>query len=76
MTAKNTAVTEMTKYLYKVSEAMTLLSLSRSLFYEQMRAGRIKFVKQGRSTFIPASAIKAYVKLLEQEAGVRYGETA
>ncbi|WP_158842653.1 helix-turn-helix domain-containing protein [Saccharothrix deserti] len=76
MSSADGTVTEMTKYMYKVTEAMTLLSLSRSVFYEQMRAGRIKFVKQGRATFITASAIKAYVKLLEQEAGVRYDETA
>jgi excisionase family DNA binding protein len=69
-------VIELTKYLYKVPEAMKLLSLSRSTFYEQMRAGRIKFVKQGSATLIPASAIRAYVALLEQEAGVHYGETA
>ncbi|MBB5958407.1 excisionase family DNA binding protein [Saccharothrix tamanrassetensis] len=64
------------KYLYKVSEAMEMLSLSRSVFYEQMRAGRIKYVKQGRATFIPSSAITAYVELLEREAGIGYGETA
>lgn len=69
-------VTKLAKYLYKVPEATRLLSLSRSTFYEQMRAGRIKFVKQGSSTLIPASAIRAYVKLLEQEAGMHFGETA
>ncbi|OKI20835.1 excisionase [Saccharothrix sp. CB00851] len=66
----------MAKYLYRVPEAMKLLSLSRSTFYEQMRAGRIKFVKQGSATLIPSSAIRAYVALLEQESGVQYGETA
>ncbi|MBP2340285.1 excisionase family DNA binding protein [Saccharothrix coeruleofusca] len=69
-------VTELAKYLYKVPEAMRLLSLSRSTFYEQMRAGRIKFVKQGSATLIPASAIRSYVTLLEREAGVHLGETA
>lgn len=69
-------VVQLTKYLYKISEAMTLLSMSRSVFYEQMRAGRIRFVKQGRATLVPASAIRDYVALLEQEAEVHYGETA
>ncbi|GGP36034.1 helix-turn-helix domain-containing protein [Saccharothrix coeruleofusca] len=69
-------VTELTKYLYRVPEAMRLLSLGRSAIYEQMRAGRLKFVKQGRATLIPVSAIRAYVALLEQEAEVHYGETA
>lgn len=72
----NNDVVQLTKYLYKISEAMMLLSMSRSVFYEQMRAGRIRFVKQGRATLVPASAIRDYVALLEQEAEVHYGETA
>jgi excisionase family DNA binding protein len=66
----------LSKYLYKIPEAMTLLSLSRSVIYEQIRAGRLRFVKQGRATLVPASAIRDYVALLEQEAEVHYGETA
>jgi hypothetical protein len=69
-------VTELTKYLYKVPEAMALLSMSRSVIYEQMRAGRLRFVKQGRATLVSAVAIRDYVALLEREAGVHYGETA
>jgi predicted DNA-binding transcriptional regulator AlpA len=69
-------VTELTKYLYKVPEAMSLLSMSRSVIYEQMRAGRLRFVKQGRATLVSAVAIRDYVALLEREAGVHYGETA
>jgi excisionase family DNA binding protein len=69
-------VVELSKYLYKVSEAMQLLSMSRSAIYEQMRAGRLRFVKQGRATLISATAIRKYVALLEQEAGVQRGETA
>jgi excisionase family DNA binding protein len=72
----NTNVVELSKYLYKVPEAMLLLSLSRTAIYEQMRAGRLRFVKQGRATLIPASAIRKYVVLLEQEAEVHRGETA
>lgn len=69
-------VTELTKYLYKVPEAMALLSMSRSVIYEQMRAGRLRFVKQGRATLVSEAAIRDYVALLEREAGVHYGETA
>ncbi|MEU3642901.1 helix-turn-helix domain-containing protein [Lentzea sp. NPDC034063] len=69
-------VIELTKFLYKIPEAMLLLSLSRSVIYEQIRAGRLRFVKQGRATLVPASAIRDYVALLEQEAEVLYGETA
>jgi excisionase family DNA binding protein len=69
-------ITELTKYLYKIPEAMALLSMSRSVIYEQMRAGRLRFVKQGRATLVSASAIRDYVALLEREAEVHYGKTA
>ena len=56
------------KALYRVSEAMVLLSMSRATIYEQLRSGRLRSVRQGRSRRIPASAIKDYVALLEREA--------
>lgn len=62
------------KLLYRVTEAMQMLSLSRSQIYEQMRAGRLRSVKQGRSRLIPGSAIREYVNLLLSEAD--YDETA
>ena len=70
------AVTELTKYLYKIPEAMALLSMSRTVIYEQMRTGRLRSVQQGRARLIPVSAIHDYVALLEKEAEVHYGETA
>jgi len=56
------------KQLYRVREAMVVLSLSRSVIYEQIRSGRLRSVTQGRSRLIPAKAIAEYVKLLESEA--------
>lgn len=56
------------KALYRVSEVMVLLSMSRSVIYEQLRSGRLRSVKQGRSRLIPATAIAEYLTLLEQEA--------
>ncbi len=56
------------KQLYRVPEAMAVLSLSRSVIYEQIRSGRLRSVTQGRSRLIPASAIAEYVALLESEA--------
>ncbi|WP_370028522.1 helix-turn-helix domain-containing protein [Planotetraspora sp. GP83] len=53
--------------LYRVSEAMHLLSMSRTVIYEQIRAGRLRSLKQGRTRLIPASAITEYIALLEQE---------
>ena len=57
-----------TPQLYRVPEAMRLLSLSRSVIYEQIRVGRLKSVTQGRTRLIPASAITDYITLLEREA--------
>ncbi|MFG1880264.1 helix-turn-helix domain-containing protein [Sphaerisporangium sp. NPDC049003] len=56
------------KRLYRVSDAMHLLSMSRTVIYEQIRTGRLRSVTQGRTRLIPASAISDYIALLEQEA--------
>ena len=56
------------KQLYRVRDAMAVLSLGRSVIYEQIRSGRLRSVTQGRSRLIPASAIAEYVALLESEA--------
>jgi excisionase family DNA binding protein len=56
------------RQLYKVTEAMIVLSISRSVIYEQIRSGRLRSVHQGRRRLIPASAIAEYVALLEHEA--------
>jgi len=58
------------KALYKVPEAMTLLSLSRTVIYEQIRSNRLRTVKVGKSRRVPAKAIAEFVALLEHEAGV------
>ncbi|MFI6294942.1 helix-turn-helix domain-containing protein [Nonomuraea sp. NPDC050790] len=54
--------------LYRVCEAMHLLSLSRSVIYELIRSGRLRSVTQGRTRLIPATAIDDYIALLEKEA--------
>jgi excisionase family DNA binding protein len=54
--------------LYRVSEAVELLSLSRSVVYELIRSGRLGSVVEGRARRIPGSAIAEYVALLEREA--------
>jgi excisionase family DNA binding protein len=56
------------KELYRIPEAMSLLSLCRSVIYEQLRSGRLRSVRVGRTRLIPAAAIAEYVALLEQEA--------
>ncbi|EWM14600.1 helix-turn-helix domain-containing protein [Kutzneria sp. 744] len=64
------------KALYKIPEAMLLLSMSRSVIYEQIRAGRLKTVVQGRSRLVPAVAINAYVQLLIEESGVEFDQAS
>ena len=63
-----TQVAPLGKQLYRVPEAMGLLSISRSVIYEQIRSGRLRSVTQGRMRLIPASAITDYIALLEREA--------
>lgn len=58
------ALTMAHKALYKVSEAMVLLSMSRTVIYEQIRAGRLRTVTQGRARLVPKGAIAEYVALL------------
>lgn len=56
------------KQLYRVADTMAVLSMSRSVIYEQIRSGRLRSVTQGRVRLIPASAIADYIALLEREA--------
>ena len=58
------------RQLYKVADAMVVLSMSRSVIYEQIRSGRLRSVTQGRARLIPASAIADYIVLLEHESKV------
>jgi excisionase family DNA binding protein len=64
------------KHLYKIPDAMRLLSMSRSTIYEQMRAGRLRSVKEGRARLIPAVAITAYVELLMRESEMTYDQAS
>jgi excisionase family DNA binding protein len=56
------------RQLYRITDAMVVLSMSRSAIYEQIRSGRLRSVTQGRSRLIPAAAIAEYIALLELEA--------
>lgn len=58
-----------TPQLYRIPDAMRVLSISRSVIYELIRSGRLRSVRQGRARLIPATAIAEYVALLEAEAG-------
>jgi excisionase family DNA binding protein len=59
--------------LYRISEAAQLLSLGRTVIYEQIRAGRLRSVQQGRARLISSAAIGDYIALLEEEEAARCG---
>lgn len=54
--------------LYKVPDVVRALNLSRSVVFDLLRTGRLRSVKEGRARLIPASALREYLALLEQEA--------
>ena len=63
-----TAITLAAPQLYRIPDAMRVLSMSRTVIYEQLRSGRLRSVHQGRARLIPAAAITDYIDLLETEA--------
>jgi excisionase family DNA binding protein len=65
------------RHLYRIPEAMQLLSISRSVIYEQIRSGRLKTVNQGRVRLVPKIAIAEYVNLLIRESeGASYDQAS
>ena len=50
---------------YTVQDAATLLSLSRSLVYELINAGKIETIKIGRARRITAQQLDAYLQRCE-----------
>ncbi len=57
--------------MFRISTVVKLTGLSRSVIYEQIRARRLRTVKQGAATLITAAALDDYVRLLEREARSR-----
>jgi excisionase family DNA binding protein len=65
------------RHLYRIPEAMQLLSMSRSVIYEQIRSGRLRTVNQGRSRLVPKAAIVEYINLLIRESeGASYDKAS
>lgn len=60
--------------LYTVSDAARLLRFSRAFIYRQIKAGRLRTVKEGAATRITVAALADYVSLLEAEAYVSDGQ--
>lgn len=53
--------------LVRVDEAARMLSISRSVMFELIRANRIRSCKQGRTRLISTAALHEYVQQLESE---------
>jgi len=52
----------------RVSEACSALAISRSKLYLELAAGRLRAVKCGRRTLIPATEIKAWLDSLPAQS--------
>ena len=52
-----------------VKEFCDALRIGRSLFYGEVKRGRIKILKAGRKTLVPIVECEAYLLRLEEEAG-------
>ena len=56
------------KLLVTIREAGEILSMGRTLIFDEIRRGRIKTVKPSRITLIPVDYLREYVELLKVEA--------
>ena len=52
------------KLQYTIPEACELVSLGRTKFYEEVKAGRIKLSKAGKKALVAHSELERYVKCL------------
>ncbi|MFO1311568.1 MAG: hypothetical protein U1F41_05815 [Burkholderiales bacterium] len=57
------------KLLHAADEARKMLSLGKSKFYEEVKAGRLTIVKAGAKSLVPQSSIDSYIDTLIAEAG-------
>ncbi len=57
--------------LYPIREAFTLAGLRLTRGYQEVAAGRLKIVRNGRRSFIRASEIQRYIDALSEADGRR-----
>lgn len=50
--------------LYSMPEALALMKIGKTKFYEEAAAGHITILKIGQRSLIPAKSIKAWIKSL------------
>lgn len=57
------------KLAYSISEFCTLVGLGRTGAFREIRTGRLRAVKVGRRTLIPAAEVRAWLdRLMEASA--------
>lgn len=56
------------KPVYELGEGFSLLGIGRAHGYKEIKAERLRVIKNGRRTLIPAAAIDEYIELLEKES--------
>ena len=57
------------KVAITVKEFLSQTSISNTKFYAEVKAGRIKIIKLGRKTLVPATEPTAWLKRLDAVAG-------
>lgn len=55
------------KAALSVAEFCQAVGIGRSFFYEQLKAGRIKAVKAGRRTLVPATEVANWLGRLSND---------
>jgi excisionase family DNA binding protein len=60
------SLTQIEKAAYTITEAMAATGLGRTSIFKELKEGRLKAVKAGRRTLIPAGAISAWLDSLPE----------
>jgi excisionase family DNA binding protein len=61
-------VVQLSPLMVDVETAARMLGIGRTAVYEEIRLGRLKAVKRGKSRLIPVQSLNEYVQLLLSEA--------
>ncbi len=56
----------MEKLAYTVPEFLTSAGIGRTTFYEEVKSGRLKVVKVGARTLVPANEARAWLDRLAE----------
>lgn len=59
-----------TRLLYTLAQFRVLTSLSKTRVFEELKEGRLRAVKCGRRTLIPAAEVSAWIESLEERKAV------